>query len=93
MSPTKFVICYAELDRLISARARIRPRLMNSDLENLAGIVADWIEPAPAVPAVYFFGSRMRGDHRPQEPGAGPKPHASLCCSSALWGCRGSRET
>jgi predicted nucleotidyltransferase len=30
-----------------------------------AGIPADWIEPAPGAPAVYLFGSRVRGDHRP----------------------------
>ncbi len=38
---------------------------MNVELRELAEVLADWIEPAPAVPAVYLFGSRVRGDHRP----------------------------
>ena len=38
---------------------------MNPDLLRLANILADWLEPAPNVPAVYLFGSRVRGDHRP----------------------------
>src|SRR6516164_214357 len=38
---------------------------MNKELRALAEILADWIEPAPSVPAVYLFGSRVRGDHRP----------------------------
>jgi predicted nucleotidyltransferase len=37
----------------------------NPELVALAGILVDWIEPAPGVPAVYVFGSRVRGDHRP----------------------------
>src|SRR5471030_3254927 len=37
----------------------------NPELAALAGILVDWIEPAPSVPAVYVFGSRVRGDHRP----------------------------
>lgn len=39
---------------------------MNPDLTALASILADWIDPAPNVPAVYLFGSRVRGDHRPE---------------------------
>jgi Polymerase beta, Nucleotidyltransferase len=38
---------------------------MNAELSDLAEILADWIEPAPGVPAIYLFGSRVRGDHRP----------------------------
>ncbi|QOZ34438.1 nucleotidyltransferase domain-containing protein [Bradyrhizobium sp. CCBAU 53421] len=38
---------------------------MNPDLPALAGILADWLEPARNIPAVYLFGSRVRGDHRP----------------------------
>lgn len=38
---------------------------MNPDLAALACVLADWIEPAPNIPAVYLFGSRVRGDHRP----------------------------
>jgi hypothetical protein len=37
---------------------------MNPDLAALANILADWLAPAPNVPAVYLFGSRVRGDHR-----------------------------
>jgi predicted nucleotidyltransferase len=36
----------------------------NAELVALAEILADWVEPAPSVPAVYLFGSRVRGDHR-----------------------------
>jgi Polymerase beta, Nucleotidyltransferase len=38
---------------------------MNRELRALAEILADWIEPAPGVPVIYLFGSRARGDHRP----------------------------
>jgi predicted nucleotidyltransferase len=38
---------------------------MNPDLLALARILADWIEPAPNLPAVYLYGSRVRGDHHP----------------------------
>src|ERR1700690_718740 len=38
---------------------------MNPVLASLANILADWLEPAPNIPAVYLFGSRVRGDHRP----------------------------
>jgi predicted nucleotidyltransferase len=38
---------------------------LNAELRALAEILADWIEPAAAVTAVYLFGSRVRGDHRP----------------------------
>ncbi|WP_168212938.1 MULTISPECIES: nucleotidyltransferase domain-containing protein [unclassified Bradyrhizobium] len=27
--------------------------------------MADWIEPAPNLSSIYLFGSRVRGDHRP----------------------------
>jgi predicted nucleotidyltransferase len=36
-----------------------------SELQALAGTVAKWIDEVPGVPAVYLFGSRVRGDHRP----------------------------
>lgn len=35
------------------------------ELVSLARIVADWIDAAPGVPVAYIFGSRVRGDHRP----------------------------
>jgi hypothetical protein len=38
---------------------------MNAGLASLADILADWLEPAPNIPVVYLFGSRVRGDHRP----------------------------
>jgi hypothetical protein len=38
---------------------------VDTELQALARILADWIEPAPNIPAVYLFGSRVRGDHRP----------------------------
>ena len=38
---------------------------MSEELRELADILADWIEPAPDVPEIYFFGSRVRGDARP----------------------------
>jgi predicted nucleotidyltransferase len=28
-------------------------------------ILAEWIEPAPRIPAIYLFGSRVRADHKP----------------------------
>ncbi|MHB2166070.1 nucleotidyltransferase domain-containing protein [Alsobacter sp. R-9] len=34
-------------------------------LLELARILDDWIAPAPGVDGVYLFGSRVRGDHRP----------------------------
>ena len=38
---------------------------MDEELKALAAILDNWIAPAPAVPSVYLFGSRVRGDHRP----------------------------
>ena len=38
---------------------------MNDELKILAEILAEWIDPAPGIPAIYLFGSRVRGDHRP----------------------------
>ena len=38
---------------------------MSAELSDLAEILAEWIKPAPGVPAIYLFGSRVRGDHRP----------------------------
>ena len=43
-------------------RHPIQPR---PDLIALARVLREWIEPAPGVPVVYLFGSRVRGDHRP----------------------------
>ena len=37
---------------------------MSDGLVNLARILADWVEPAPGF-RIYLFGSRVRGDHRP----------------------------
>jgi predicted nucleotidyltransferase len=34
-------------------------------LEHLAKVLDDWLAPAPKIPSVYLFGSRVRGDHRP----------------------------
>ena len=48
-------------------------------LTELAGIVADWADGCPGVGRVFLFGSRVRGDHRPDsdldiaiEPGTHP---------------------
>lgn len=41
-------------------RYRVTP-----ELTALVDTLANWIEPAPTIPAVYLFGSRVRGDHRP----------------------------
>jgi hypothetical protein len=38
---------------------------VSPDLVSLARVIADWVEPVLGVPAVYLFGSRVRGDHRP----------------------------
>ena len=35
---------------------------MTEDLRRLAEILAGWIGPAPDIPAIYVFGSRVRGD-------------------------------
>src|ERR1700756_518151 len=37
---------------------------MSEELRALAETLAEWIESAPGIPAVYLFGSRVRGDHR-----------------------------
>ena len=51
---------------LLSAKQGGRTNEVNvSDkLRELAGILADWIEPAPDVPEIYLFGSRVRGGAR-----------------------------
>lgn len=35
------------------------------ELRALAEVVAKWCEPATGLEQVYLFGSRVRGDHRP----------------------------
>jgi predicted nucleotidyltransferase len=37
---------------------------MTAELEQLAKVLAQWLEPAEGFHA-YLFGSRVRGDHRP----------------------------
>jgi predicted nucleotidyltransferase len=37
----------------------------DQELQQLAETLARWADEAPGVPAVYLFGSRVRGDHRP----------------------------
>ncbi len=39
--------------------------IVTRQLLDLVEVLADWIAPAPNIPAVYLFGSRVRGDHRP----------------------------
>jgi predicted nucleotidyltransferase len=46
-------------------KSEIMARTMKRELQALAEILAEWINPAPGIPAVYLFGSRVRGDHRP----------------------------
>lgn len=42
------------------------PHSIPPDLLDLAKAVSDWLDAAPpGIPAVYLFGSRVRGDHRP----------------------------
>jgi hypothetical protein len=38
--------------------------IVNRQLLDLVDVLADWIEPAPNIAAIYLFGSRVRGDHR-----------------------------
>lgn len=38
---------------------------MNDELPVLAEVLAQWVDPALGIPAIYRFGSRVRGDHRP----------------------------
>lgn len=38
---------------------------VTAELETLAETLARWVDDVPGVPAVYLFGSRVRGDHRP----------------------------
>jgi Polymerase beta, Nucleotidyltransferase len=37
---------------------------VSAELSDLASVFDEWVAPAPGVPAVYLFGSRVRGDHR-----------------------------
>ena len=37
---------------------------MSDELQSLAEILDNWIAPAPGIPAIYVFGSRVRRDHR-----------------------------
>ena len=39
--------------------------MVTDDLQNLAETVAQWADKFPGLPVVYLFGSRVRGDHRP----------------------------
>jgi predicted nucleotidyltransferase len=38
---------------------------MNSELTAVAEVIAKWLDGAPGVAVAYLFGSRVRGDHRP----------------------------
>jgi predicted nucleotidyltransferase len=42
-----------------------RESTAHRELRALAEILAEWIEAAPGIQAIYLFGSRVRGDHRP----------------------------
>lgn len=37
----------------------------DDELKALAQTLAEWVEPAPGIPAIYLFGSRVRGDYEP----------------------------
>jgi hypothetical protein len=50
-----------------------------SDLSALAETVARWVDEVEDVPAVYLFGSRVRGDHRPDS-------DVDLCLVMDEWG-------
>ena len=39
--------------------------VVNDELQALAEILAEWVAPAPGVLNVYLFGSRVRGNHKP----------------------------
>jgi predicted nucleotidyltransferase len=41
------------------------PGTTSVELRELASIHAEWADSPPGIPAVYLFGSRVRGDHRP----------------------------
>jgi predicted nucleotidyltransferase len=47
-----------------AAQNRKEEQAMGEDLQTLAETLAQWIDAAPGVPAIYLFGSRVRGDHR-----------------------------
>jgi predicted nucleotidyltransferase len=38
--------------------------MTDQELQNLAEILARWVDHIEGIPAVYLFGSRVRGDHR-----------------------------
>jgi len=39
--------------------------MSNAELAALAETLAQWVDPVLGAPTVYLFGSRVRGDHRP----------------------------
>ena len=39
--------------------------MLDLRLFSLAEILAQWVDPVPGIPSIYLFGSRVRGDHRP----------------------------
>jgi predicted nucleotidyltransferase len=41
------------------------PRPIPSDLKALADAVSTWVDEVSGVKEIYIFGSRVRGDHRP----------------------------
>jgi predicted nucleotidyltransferase len=42
----------------------MQPAIVSNKLKELARLLADWAAPARGI-TVYLFGSRVRGDHRP----------------------------
>jgi predicted nucleotidyltransferase len=39
--------------------------MASDEIRDLAEIIARWVDDVPGISAVYLFGSRVRGDHRP----------------------------
>jgi predicted nucleotidyltransferase len=44
--------------------SRLPMQIVAQELRDLAAVLADWCTPAPAA-TLFLFGSRVRGDHRP----------------------------
>jgi predicted nucleotidyltransferase len=68
---------------------------MDQELQALAEILAQWVDAVPGIPAIYLFGSRVRGDHRPDsdvDVRVFLKEWSACTATSQWWGHQNSTE-
>jgi len=57
--------------------------MVTVELQGLAETIARWVDPVPGIDAIYLFGSRVRGDHRPDSD-VGSAYSRKTCATTSL---------